>query len=78
MNKIIKFPQKKRRYSDYFKHSVSPAAVVEDYMKRNPSVSYRTACAIVDAIIANTYSDLCIEEDNADLIEGWCEDYYTE
>ena len=57
---------------------MSPAAVAEDYMKRNPSVSYRTACAIVDAIIANTYSDLCIEEDDADLIEGWCEDYYTE
>ena len=56
---------------------MSPAAVVEDYMKRNPSVSYRTACAIVDTIIANTYSDLCIEEDDADLIEGWCEDYYT-
>jgi len=45
---------------------VSPAAVVEDCMKRNPSVSYRTACAIVDAIIANTYADLCIEEEIKD------------
>ena len=74
MNKIIKFPRKKQKYSERFLSKVSPLAIAKYITRKEINISWRAARAIADAEIATVYRDLVLEEErqglNQDIIEG--------
>ena len=63
MSKILKFPNKKKPYSDKFLTGVKPDAI-GDYIKRqHPHLSLKAADAMALAIIYSTYLQLVFEEE---------------
>ena len=74
MNKIIKFPRKKQKYSERFLSQVSPLAIAKYITRKETNISWRAACAKADVEIATVYRDLVLEEErqglNQDIIEG--------
>ena len=63
MSKILKFPKKKKPYSDKFISGVKPDAI-GDYIKRqHPHLSLKAADAMALAIIYSTYLQLVFEEE---------------
>jgi len=63
MSKILKFPKKKKPYSDKFLTGVKPDAI-GDYIKRqHPHLSLKAADAMALAIIYSTYLQLVFEEE---------------
>ena len=63
MSKILKFPNRKKLYSDKFLTGVKPDAIGDFIKKQNPHLSLRAADAMALAIIYSTYLQLVFEEE---------------
>ena len=63
MSKILKFPNKKKVYSDTFLSGVKPDAIGDFIKRQNPHLSLKAADAMALAIIYSTYLQLVFEEE---------------
>jgi len=63
MSKILKFPKKKKPYSDKFISGVKPDAIGDYIKKQHPHLSLKAADAMALAIIYSTYLQLVFEEE---------------
>ena len=63
MSKILKFPNRKKLYSDKFLSGVKPNAIGDFIKKENPHLSFKAADAMALAIIYSTYLQLVFEEE---------------
>ena len=63
MSKILKFPKKKKPYSDKFLTGVKPDAIGDYIKKQHPHLSLKAADAMALAIIYSTYLQLVFEEE---------------
>ena len=63
MSKILKFPKKKKPYSDKFLSGVRPDTIGDFIKKQNPHLSLKAADAMALAIIYSTYLQLVFEEE---------------
>tara|TARA_B100000315_G_C14348138_1_gene482738 strand:+ start:83 stop:334 length:252 start_codon:yes stop_codon:yes gene_type:complete len=74
--KIYKFPRNKGHYSDEFLSNINPAGLVEKILKKEVNMPYRVCVALANCIIAKTYYDLAIDEEEVSpskpVIEGFC------
>ena len=78
---IIKLSDKtrKERYADKWKSKINPLAIAEYMFERQGfAISWKVACAMADAKIAEVYKELVLEEEEQNLkeetIEGRCEE----
>ena len=67
MSKILKFPNRKKLYSDQFLSGVKPNAIGDFIKKQNPDFSIKAADAMALAIIYSTYLQLAFEEEGSYL-----------
>ena len=63
MRKILKFPNRKKLYSDKFLSGVRPDTIGDFIKKQNPHLSLKAADAMALAIIYSTYLQLVFEEE---------------
>ena len=63
MSKILKFPNRKKLYSDKFLTGVKPDAIGDFIKRQNPHLSLKAADAMALAIIYSTYLQLVFEEE---------------
>ena len=63
MSKILKFPNRKKLYSDKFLSGVRPDTIGDFIKKQNPHLSLKAADAMALAIIYSTYLSLVFEEE---------------
>ena len=63
MSKILKFPKKKKPYSDKFLTGVKPDAIGDHIKRQHPHLSLKAADAMALAIIYSTYLQLVFEEE---------------
>ena len=63
MSKILKFPNRKKVYSDKFLTGVKPDAIGDFIKRQNPHLSLKAADAMALAIIYSTYLQLVLEEE---------------
>ena len=63
MSKILKFPNRKKLYSDKFLSGVRPDTIGDFIKKQNPHLSLKAADAMALAIIYSTYLQLVFEEE---------------
>tara|TARA_B100000959_G_C14800543_1_gene549524 strand:- start:534 stop:800 length:267 start_codon:yes stop_codon:yes gene_type:complete len=63
MKNILKFPKKKRLFSNKFLDEVSPNAIGDYIKEQNPHLSIKAADAMALAIIYNTHLQLVFEEE---------------
>ena len=63
MSKILKFPNRKKVYSDTFLSGVKPNAIGDFIKQQNPHLSLKAADAMALAIIYSTYLQLVFEEE---------------
>ena len=68
MSKILKFPKKKKPYSDKFLSGVKPDAIGDFIKNTNPHLSLKAADAMALAIIYSTYLQLVFEEEGNHII----------
>ena len=68
MSKILKFPKKKKSYSDKYLSGVKPDAIGDFIKKTNPHLSLKAADAMALAIIYSTYLQLVFEEEGNHII----------
>ena len=68
MSKILKFPKKKKPYSDKFLSGVKPDAIGDFIKKTNPHLSLKAADAMALAIIYSTYLQLVFEEEGKEIV----------
>ena len=68
MSKILKFPKKKKSYSDKFLSCVKPDAIGDFIKKTNPHLSLKAADAMALAIIYSTYLQLVFEEEGNHIV----------
>ena len=61
MSKILKFPNRKKVYSDKFLTGVKPDAIGDFIKQQNPHLSLKAADAMALAIIYSTYLQLVFE-----------------
>ena len=63
MSKVLKFPNRKKSYSDTFLTGVKPDAIGDFIKRQNPHLSLKAADAMALAIIYSTYLQLVFEEE---------------
>ena len=63
MTKIVKFPKRKRQYSDKFLTNVKPDAIGDFIKHQNPHLTLKAADAMALAIIYSTYLQLVFDEE---------------
>ena len=63
MKNILKFPKKKRLFSNKFLNEVSPNAIGDYIKEKNPHLSIKAADAMALAIIYSTHLQLVFEEE---------------
>ena len=63
MSKILKFPNRKKPYSDKFLSGIRPDTIGDFIKKQNPHLSLKAADAMALAIIYSTYLQLVFEEE---------------
>ena len=63
MSKILKFPNRKKLYSDKFLSGVRPDTIGDFIKKQNPHLSLKAADAMALAIIYSTYLQLVFVEE---------------
>tara|TARA_R100001440_G_scaffold72492_2_gene96435 strand:+ start:1082 stop:1345 length:264 start_codon:yes stop_codon:yes gene_type:complete len=68
MTKIVKFPKRKRQYSDKFLTNVKPDAIGDFIKHQNPHLTLKAADAMALAIIYSTYLQLVFDEEGQDII----------
>ena len=68
MTKIVKFPKRKRQYSDKFLTNVKPDAIGDFIKHQNPHLTLKAADAMALALIYSTYLQLVFDEEGADII----------
>ena len=68
MSKILKFPNRKKLYSDKFLTGVKPDAIGDFIKEQNPHLSLKAADAMALAIIYSTYLQLVFEEEGNQII----------
>ena len=68
MSKILKFPNRKKLYSDKFLSGVRPDTIGDFIKKQNPHLSLKAADAMALAIIYSTYLQLVFEEEGNEII----------
>ena len=68
MSKILKFPNRKKLYSDKFLTGVKPGAIGDFIKKQNPHLSLKAADAMALAIIYSTYLQLVFEEEGNQIV----------
>ena len=68
MSKILKFPNRKKVYSDKFLTGVKPDAIGDFIKKQNPHLSLKAADAMALAIIYSTYLQLVFEEEGNQIV----------
>ena len=68
MSKILKFPNRKKVYSDKFLTGVKPDAIGDFIKAQNPHLSIKAADAMALAIIYSTYLQLVFEEEDNEII----------
>ena len=75
-NRIYKFPRNKGHYSDEWLSRISPVGLTEAILKKEVNMPYRVCVALANCIIAKTYYDLAIDEEEVSpskpVIEGFC------
>ena len=68
MSKILKFPNKKKVYSDTFLSGVKPNAIGDFIKAQNPHLSLKAADAMALAIVYSTYLQLVFEEEGRPML----------
>ena len=68
MSKILKFPNRKKLYSDKFLTGIKPDAIGDFIKKQNPHLSLKAADAMALAIIYSTYLQLVFEEEGNQIV----------
>ena len=68
MSKILKFPNRKKLYSDKFLTGVKPDAIGDFIKRQNPHLSLKAADAMALAIIYSTYLQLVFEEEGNQIV----------
>ena len=68
MSKILKFPNRKKLYSDKFLTGVKPDAIGDFIKQQNPHLSLKAADAMALAIIYSTYLQLVFEEEGNQIV----------
>ena len=68
MSKILKFPNRKKVYSDKFLTGVKPDDIGDFIKKQNPHLSLKAADAMALAIIYSTYLQLVFEEEGNHIV----------
>ena len=68
MSKILKFPNRKKVYSDKFLTGVKPDAIGDFIKRQNPHLSLKAADAMALAIIYSNYLQLVFEEEDNEII----------
>ena len=68
MSKILKFPNRKKLYSDKFLTGIKPDAIGDFIKAQNPHLSIKAADAMALAIIYSTYLQLVFEEEDNEII----------
>ena len=68
MSKILKFPNKKKVYSDTFLSGVKPNAIGDFIKIQNPHLSLKAADAMALAIVYSTYLQLVFEEEGRPML----------
>ena len=68
MSKILKFPNRKKSYSDTFLSGVKPNAIGDFIKQQNPHLSLKAADAMALAIIYSTYLQLVFEEEGNHIV----------
>ena len=77
MSKILKFPNRKKPYSDKFLSGIRPDTIGDFIKKQNPHLSLKAADAMALAIIYSTYLQLVFEEEGKEIIPSMDEfDHY--
>ena len=68
MSKILKFPNRKKLYSDKFLTGVKPDAIGDFIKRQNPHLSLKAADAMALAIIYSTYLQLVFEDEGNQIV----------
>ena len=68
MKNILKFPKKKKPFSNKFLDEVSPNAIGDYIKEQNPHLSIKAADAMALAIIYSTHLQLVFEEEGNQII----------
>ena len=68
MSKVLKFPKRKKSYSDTFLSGVKPNLIGDFIKAQNPHLSIKAADAMALAIIYSTYLQLVFEEEDNEII----------
>ena len=68
MSKILKFPNRKKLYSDKFLSGARPDTIGDFIKKQNPHLSLKAADAMALAIIYSTYLQLVFEEEGKETL----------
>ena len=68
MSKILKFPKRKKVYSDTFLSGIKPDAIGDFIKRQNPHLSLKAADAMALAIIYSTYLQLVFEEEGNQIV----------
>ena len=68
MSKILKFPNRKKMYSDTFLSGVKPNAIGDFIKAQNPHLSLKAADAMALAIVYSTYLQLVFEEEGRPML----------
>ena len=68
MSKILKFPNRKKLYSDKFLTGIKPDAIGDFIKRQNPHLSLKAADAMALAIIYSTYLQLVFEEEGNQIV----------
>ena len=68
MSKILKFPNRKKVYSDTFLSGVKPDAIGDNIKRQNSHLSLKAADAMALAIIYSTYLQLVFEEEGNQIV----------
>ncbi len=63
MSKVLKFPNRKKLYSDIFLSGIKPNLIGDFIKTQNPHLSLKAADAMALAIIYSTYLQLVFEEE---------------
>ena len=63
MSKVLKFPSRKKLYSDTFLSGIKPNLIGDFIKTQNPHLSLKAADAMALAIIYSTYLQLVFEEE---------------
>ena len=76
-SKKFEFPRvKKSQYSDEWLSSINPVGLTKAIIKKEVNMPYRVGVALADYMIAKTYYDLVVDEEEVSpskpVIEGFC------